>query len=565
MASQISVTPGQTIAKGDWQALSDQHGGTQSTVVIPMPAAPKQIAMLEHPELFDPEGNEYSPTYRYYFKDGSYVEARTAADGQDYEITNYKPSQKFVNENPDVVGRGTTEKAATPPPTRPKPEDPNTYQTWNPRANNGQGAWEDSGPIAQKPSDAAKPPTERVNPADPTKRQVWNPQANGGQGAWEESGDVAPAKEARHATGVRYEGTTKVTTYSDGTETREEAAPKQQESVTEAGVTYKITRDAQGNIVSKEVVPVIGGNRLAEPPGAPPIDSTPGNTAQSLVAYSQWLNGKVLSGEIDPATATGLITQKRAEAETLINERSAAERAASSSRTQDITQRGQDTVTTQGRLSAANSGFNQILTSVMPLLTQLPKGSEAGAMVLTGLLKLFKENAEQLGGLRDSPSVGYSKFQQPYAPPGASSTGTAPASMPVMPPPPPPPIPGATGSPAHQSASVGAQPVAGSQTVPAPPPAIGNSSTGASALPTGAAALRGLPTFDPRELVNLITRGPGQSTGPPTAVAAPGAPEGAGALPSTFGDTETMLQQLGFSPEVLAEARRQFLAGQVAA
>jgi hypothetical protein len=100
VAETMLVTPGQVVAAGDWQALADQHDGPIK------PGQPGDIRPPTKAELDAYYGNadlagdwyadyQNNPIRRYYFKDGSFVEARQASNGVDYQIVAYQPSQKF--------------------------------------------------------------------------------------------------------------------------------------------------------------------------------------------------------------------------------------------------------------------------------------------------------------------------------------------------------------------------------------------------------------------------------------------------------------------------------------
>jgi hypothetical protein len=100
VAETMLVTPGQVVAAGDWQALADQHDGPIK------PGQPGDVRPPTKAELDAYYGNadlagdwyadyQNNPIRRYYFKDGSFVEARQASNGVDYQIVAYQPSQKF--------------------------------------------------------------------------------------------------------------------------------------------------------------------------------------------------------------------------------------------------------------------------------------------------------------------------------------------------------------------------------------------------------------------------------------------------------------------------------------
>lgn len=92
MADVMLLTPGQQVAQPDWEAIFAQHGGFKSVQQRPATDAEIKAAALAGDD--DPASMQ-APIYRYYLNDGTYVEARTAKNGTDYAVIDYKPSQKF--------------------------------------------------------------------------------------------------------------------------------------------------------------------------------------------------------------------------------------------------------------------------------------------------------------------------------------------------------------------------------------------------------------------------------------------------------------------------------------
>jgi hypothetical protein len=131
MADQqpILVTPGQSVGEGDWSALFAQHGGFKSV----QSRAPTKAEQ----ESADDTGADLtqSPIYRYYLADGTFVEAKTAANGADYQIIAYQPSQKF--QQAQARGQKDTD--------------------WHPEGTpDGQGGYDNTRPIMARTVNGAK-------------------------------------------------------------------------------------------------------------------------------------------------------------------------------------------------------------------------------------------------------------------------------------------------------------------------------------------------------------------------------------------------------------------------
>src|SRR3954471_15634231 len=89
----ITLAPGQAVPQPEWDELTKQHGESKGEPSrVSRTQAEIQAAALAGDD--DPAGQR-RPIYRYYFGDGTYVDARTSPNYADYQVVDYKPSPKF--------------------------------------------------------------------------------------------------------------------------------------------------------------------------------------------------------------------------------------------------------------------------------------------------------------------------------------------------------------------------------------------------------------------------------------------------------------------------------------
>jgi hypothetical protein len=157
----ITVTPGQALTPQEWEALFGQHRGGGSVVNISAKKALKDQILT---------GEDLRPIYRYYANDGSYVEARTHTNGEDYEVVDYKPSKEFTEAAPAALSPAQQNDAALNEQRRrnaalPLEQDPR-YETDEDRATRAaatikqQGADARQAAIDQAAADKAKAATQ---------------------------------------------------------------------------------------------------------------------------------------------------------------------------------------------------------------------------------------------------------------------------------------------------------------------------------------------------------------------------------------------------------------------
>lgn len=427
----LVVAAGQSVGQPDWDALSAQHGGTKSTTKLaPTEAQIKEAGLGGD----DDPAFQQRPIYRYYFNDGTYVDARTASNGADYAIVDYKPSSQYKpTESSTSVPRDAV---------------PRTEGTPLPG-----GGYDNEQPVMvwRRPDGTVV----KTEPLSADERKKWQEDREksrnpGGKTDAQVKDDETKAEAQRKAddttiVGVDYSGTgknrKKVTTYKSG-RTQTDAAPT---DATPVSTSYepdgtKVTKYDDGTETREQQAP---GTRAAEqraaeqgafgvePEGAPPITYTVGQMTSGLQKYSQWLSQQVKlhkdSGGkqgIAPAEATKLMERRIALAEAAIKEQGDLATAQGSQRGQDITQRGQTLGETQSRRGSAERLMTNAVSNVLPLA----KGAGAGngglvADAITDLMGAGRGYVDAFGGFRESPEIGAEGFPALAAQRAASLNG----------------------------------------------------------------------------------------------------------------------------------------------
>jgi hypothetical protein len=161
----VTLVPGQIVGQGDWDALFKQHGGmsndTPSTRRGRTEAEIKAAALAGDQDA----GASQRPIYQYVLVDGSVVAARTSADGEGYEVVEYKPSQAFTQAQPSSTANPATQKPAggregIEGTQRPDGTFDNTAPVWVVRGKDGAVAW--------------------TRPLEPAERAQWERERNAG-------------------------------------------------------------------------------------------------------------------------------------------------------------------------------------------------------------------------------------------------------------------------------------------------------------------------------------------------------------------------------------------------
>jgi hypothetical protein len=473
----IVIAPGQSVSQPDWDALAHQHGESKGepTRVGRTEEQIKAAALAGDP---DP-GAQQRPIYRYYFTDGTYVDARTSVNGADYEIVDYKPSSQYK-----------PAEASTPASKRTAREEAEIA------ANAGL-------PPDQDPR--AETNAERAARADATRKQQ----------------DTTVASESFTGTGKNRK---KVTTYQSGRSVTVDAPEAEEKPGAPTlkpdgrGGTIAVQAMPDGSIKTTplpgvpsdkpapERVPVNGVVYERQPDGtyAPakglPTESKPGSVV-TIEGETYWatpnadpgqppqlthLNpGGALPKDDGPQFTPGmspsdylqqrrqwLLAQRRAgvsqkEVDTIWDRDVQTATARQNEANTQATQQNQ-------RLSTSMTGFGQALTAVQDINKYLPQGSDLGGQALDAFLTLQRGQAQRSGG---------------YGP-------TGPLAVPAAP---------TVADPSSQVAAIPQPPATYATAGPPPPPA--------RALPA--------PLLPPRPPVTL-----------PNAGAGPGEPPARSAIPS---------------------------------
>lgn len=469
----IVVAPGQAVGQPDWEALAAQHGGTKSTTQIAPTEAQITAAGLARDN--DPSFRQ-RPIYRYYFNDGTYVDARTAANGADYSVIDYKPSSQYKpptaasqqkppggREGPEGTPTGQVDAQGNPvydnerprwvirdasgTETWSRPLEPAERQQWEKERNAaaGRGSKTD----AEIAAEAGKPRQSRVNPADPTKMEEFDPAT----GKWVDAGvnaaGVQAAEERNRPTvstqQVRRNGqdfTVHTSTPKDGSKPTVtvygpdgKALPgglpaetgKVRTPVKNRPGVYEVKSQDGSNV--ETYYEDEAGNRVATPvegvvdlpPGMPPLDLTNADTAHaSYLAQLQWAQTNLV-GKKTQKEIVDLLELSKSAAQSVIDkekDRIANERA---TRTQDITLEG-------NRLNAATSQFANSRQGVDDAIRWGPVGgNEAANTYLTNLLVQQLMNQNTKGNVY--PATGPGGPANPLPSPGAA---IAPTGVPAI-------------------------------------------------------------------------------------------------------------------------------------
>jgi hypothetical protein len=101
---------------------------------------------------------------------------------------------------------------------------------------------------------------------------------------------------------------------------------------------------------------------------------------------------------LTPEQAKEVLATDRDLVNTMVTQSNNVATVAGTQRSQDITQNGQIMTDQGNRRSAANSGFNQILNSVMAGAKNLPKGSNLSGPAFSSMLGMYQSYLDQAGG-----------------------------------------------------------------------------------------------------------------------------------------------------------------------
>lgn len=409
MAEPILVTPGQSVGQGDWEALFAQHGGFKSSQQRPPTKDEQRAADDANDDL------EQRPIYRYYLADGSWVEARTAANGADYQIVAYQPSQRFQQ------SRAASQRADTtgPPGGAPYRDDgPEAGPSgrrwgWNPET---KAYDRDLGPSpsAQRPTTGSK----RVPlPGHPGYSTVTTVDSATNREETHVEKDDNPGVAVPAPADVPKDTPTTVTrngkTYVQHTTPGADGKPGRIFWTDQAGNEVQLPDDTSaGNTPIPPGVPVY----------APDFDDPAGDLG--LSAYDRALRKAHEAGLVDRKTAADLMAAAG-------NTAQVADARERGRRSDETTRRQQDLGETQSRRNAANSAYSTAFNDYSSFAGKLPVGSGAiAADAFQAALRMQQRNAEDWGGLPSYEDT--AAYTQALGGPGAVPVQAAPAAPPAQ-------------------------------------------------------------------------------------------------------------------------------------
>jgi hypothetical protein len=523
----IIFTPGQVVAGPDWEALFGQHGGSKSQQIRP-PTKEEQRA------IEDAGGDvDQNPIYRYYAEDGSYVEARTAPNG-DYQIVSYTPSERFkqaetkraaadpaqqtpAQQNDAALNAQRAKNAALPPEQDPR------YETDQERATRADATIKAQGAAADAQRKEAETAAERNKPQvaagtlNTTSPNIGVVDPATGNITWKPN----PNYQSPSPQPITIPGNPKTITWDDGPgkPLRTEKNPayvkpsKIMPHPSDPTKMVNVTEDDNGNPV---ILPVDDKTTI-KPADLPVLQAKYGQIAQGLGALAQDLNSRYARGEITEAQKNTAFTAAHQQAQTQVSEINQILDTSKAIWSGELTQRGQSLSETQSRRGFAQNIFDRAAATGMGIATSAGPGHGKDIAAGVGaLMNMGQRYAEGMGGFRESPEIalpaalqqargmgipGFGDTGGPPGPPGAAP-GLSGAPTPAGMSPPPAGFPPGTGvsnttdaggvprlmTPASATGPVAAPPGAGPQA-----PAAGHGDPGF--YPPG---MQGPNTTDPR-------------------------------------------------------------------
>lgn len=418
----ISVAAGQAVAQPDWEALAAQHGGTKSTTKLgPSEAQIKEAGLAGD----DDPAFQQRPIYRYYFNDGSHVDARTASNGADYAIIDYKPSPKFQQEQRSATA--TTGQAAAPG-GKPYIDDDEKA-----RENGRRWGWNPATRLYDRdlgPSPTAQeiirnrslPPDLDPRAETDAERATRAKETIARQDR--EAQQYAPSVTRTTINGQVY--TTQTTPGRNGAPPKVEHFGPDGKPVAALPTEVKPGQVIKGGGPNKEDVqavvdpqtgaityrPITGAQVPAEnrpiPADAPKYTPNYDLPDLGLVEYNerllQWAN---LGGPDRIAIGRRLLEQAGGFAERVASHGTTLRSQQQTARNQDITQRQQDLSETQSRRSFQGTGFDNLFAGTLGNAQHLGRGK--GVLAVQAFMEALgprQQYAANVGGFRDIPQVG---------------------------------------------------------------------------------------------------------------------------------------------------------------
>lgn len=371
-------------------------------------AARKTVKVTRKNSLGDPEEKDAEVTVQRWTNEatGHVLEAFQKDDGS-WEIVKDDPR----GSTPARAGRAET----APPGGKPFIDDgPEAGAAgrrwgWNPQT---QAYDRDLGPSpsAQKPPEAPTAPKDEPNPNDPTRLRRWNPKANGGQGAYEDAGpnqaEIDRRKKEEEARAERNRPNATSTT------------------VTRNGVTY-IQHTVRSPGKPDEVYFTDqAGNRvqLPEEDGKDDFADIPAAAPRFTPDYDQDdLGLSEYFEELLEARRAGIIDKKQGSRllQAAGNHATLTSSHGTTRRSQALTQRQQDLGEVQSRRTAAANLEQSVRASVDEMAKDLLPGSGATGQTVVdayrAMLRMGQRAIEEMGGMRDVPPVSGMRGEQEEA------------------------------------------------------------------------------------------------------------------------------------------------------
>jgi hypothetical protein len=561
----ISFTPGQTVSWDDLNALMGQHGSPQGAKSV-VKVERKPLTKEERNAIEDAGGDPDAPptaqqqVYRYYFEDGSYVDASMESWGEadeqgrprgTFRIVDYKPSQKYQTAQTPTAQQGTavgsrqsTDAAGnvTKITTYERP-DGTTYQR------------EDTVTQAPKPATRDEKPVQvggknfiQVSTVDPATGQsrtvLLDPVTRA---------EVQPPVEPKPAQAVAAPSNQKWIARQNPT-TNEVEFVRNQNYVPDSklitdpttGRMRVLTEDENGNPVLKD----LDDRTTIKPADIPVLQATYGQIGRSLGAYLQDLNGRVSRGEITSQERDAAFKTAHQQAETQVSEINSILDNSKAVWTNQIAERNQQYGEAANRRSFAGSIMNNAVSTGRGIAEgALPGSGRAIAEGVMTLMDLGQRYAQGMGGFPSMQSIAPPPALQQAA--GMNLPGFGPEAS-GAPPPTAAPVPAPGGTAAMPNAiglgAVGALPAPGSPESPG-----ARSAGGLPGIPPGGPPTPGPAGPHPEPLLPPPPHVPGKSpVAPPVGLA-----------PAVGGPTPSPLPFTGQNPNPtpLGALGSQFGAG----
>ncbi len=536
----ISFTPGQVVSWDDLNALMAQHGspgGAKSVTKVERKPLTKEQRNAIEDAGGDPDAPEQDPTYRYFFEDGSYVDAKAASRGafdeqgrpkDTFQIVDYKPSAKYQEqqrpqsqEGTPIGSRQTTDQQG------------NTVKITTYRRPDGT-TYERTDTVSQAPKPATRTETPvqvggknliKVDTADPATGQAKTVYLD--PTTRQEVQPPEPPKPTPTAVSAppnqkwipQRDPQTQEITY---TKNPNYTPPSQIVTDPATGRMREITEDENGKPIVRDVTV----QTTIKPSDIPVLQAKYGQISQGLGNLLADLNGRVSRGEMTTQERDAAFKAAHQQASTQVEEMNSILENSRSIWTQEIAERSHQYTEAANRRSFAGSlATNAFTTGARLAESSGPGHGEAIARGVAAMMDMGQKYAAGMGGFPSMAPIGLPPALQQAR--GMSLPGFGEGGAPGGPPPGGPP-PGA--APPATTGISNTTDAGGVPRVYTPA-----SSTTGSGLPPGGAAPSGVaPTAMPPPFVGQHVGALGTvSAAPPLGLAPAGSPPPSESLPST--------------------------------